>query len=74
MVAVTSFFKFSQPAAGKKQFGENTAAETSFRDEERKRSMRQKNWKFNFFLKNEKKKNNSDLRPQVRTEQDFLNN
>ena len=39
-----------------KKFGENTVAETSFRNEQRKRSLRQKNWKFNFFLKNEKKK------------------
>ena len=54
-VTETSFLKFSQPAAGEKKFGENTVAETSFRDEERKRSLRQKNWKFNFFLKNEKK-------------------
>ena len=55
-VAVTSFLKFSQPAAGEKNFGENTVAETNFRDEERKRSLRQKNGKFNFFLKNKKKK------------------
>ena len=44
----------NQPAAGEKKFGENTVAETSFRDKERKWSLRQKNWKFNFFLKNEK--------------------
>jgi hypothetical protein len=55
-VAVTSFLKFSQPAAGENKFGKNTVAETNFRDEERKRSLRQKNWKFNFFLKNERKK------------------
>ena len=55
-VAETSFLKFSQPAAGEKYFGKNTVAETSFPDEERKLSLRQKNWKFNFFLKNEKKK------------------
>ena len=55
-VAVTSFLKFSQPAAGDKTFGENTVTETSFRDEEKKRSLRQKNWKFNCFLKNEKNK------------------
>ena len=44
-VAVTSFLKFSQPAAGDKKFEENTVFETSFRDEERKRS-RQENWLF----------------------------
>ena len=45
-VAETSFFKFSQPAVGEKHFGENTVPETSFPDEERKRSLRQKNWLF----------------------------
>ena len=38
--------KLISPPQAKKKFGENTVAETSFR----------KNWKFNFFLKNEKKK------------------
>ena len=50
------FSNLVSPPQAKKKFGENTVAETSFRDEERKRSLRQKNWKFNFFLKNEKKK------------------
>ena len=48
--------KLISPPQAKKNSGENTVAETSFRDEERKRSLRQKNLKFNFFLKNEKKK------------------
>ena len=51
-IAGTSFLKFSQPAAGEKNFGKNTVAETSFPDEERKQSLRKKNWKFNFFFKN----------------------
>ena len=35
-------------------FGKNTVAETSFRDEERKRSLRQENWLFIYKKKNGK--------------------
>ena len=37
------FLKFSQPATGEKKIVENTVAETSFFNEKRKRSLRQKN-------------------------------
>jgi hypothetical protein len=43
MVTVTSFLKFSQPAAGEKNSGKI-------------RSLRQENWKFDFFLKKKQKK------------------
>ena len=43
MVAEISFLKFNQPAAGEQKFEENTVAETCFPDEERKRSLGQKN-------------------------------
>jgi hypothetical protein len=55
-VVETSFLKFSQPAAGAKNFGENTVAELSFPDE-KKDCRWNKFWlEFNFSSKNDKKK------------------
>ena len=44
--------KLISPPQAKKMFCKNTVAETSFRDEERKRSLRQENWLFIYKKKN----------------------
>ena len=46
--------EINQHAAGEKNFGKNTVAETTFCDKQRKRSLRQENWLFIYKKKMER--------------------